>query len=90
VTIHRYDGTVTHTFGLKSWLCTCGANGATQCATVDLAKQDYPLHQRAAAIESCPWCDATTDELFSVDGALWLCEDCYREALPKAELMEDK
>ena len=103
MTIHRYTGTTTHTFGLVSWNCTCEATGATQYLTVEAAKADYPLHQRAAASESCAWCDATTDEVFlhpdqqqrwhgddTVKGEVWLCEDCYAEAMPKAELMEDQ
>ena len=101
--IHRYTGTTRHTFGLVSWNCTCEASGAVQYLTVEAAKADYPLHQRAAAAESCAWCDATADEVFlhpdqqqrwygpfeANETQVWLCEDCYAEAMPKAELMEE-
>ena len=88
--IHRYNGTVKHHFGLVSWLCTCEASGAVQYFTTEKAKADYPLHQRVAAVHDCGLCASTTEDPyrhpdFAQDG----CEDCYREALPKAELMED-
>jgi hypothetical protein len=89
--IHRYDGTITHLFGgLKSWTCTCGANGAVRYNTVSKAKTDYVMHQRIAALHDCHLCDATTSEPYRHPSyELDVCMDCYIDALPKAELMED-